>query len=227
MAGHVRRPEIDPEAVDPATRPLIARLAEALAKGDDGTLRAILALFEDHGLRIVGVQDLVPELLPEASVPTVARPQEMHDEDAQVGEAEVAEMGRSDSGQACVVRHGEVVLREGPEGTDAMLETLAAGGRYRTQIASPLEAAAEALEGLWRLVGTRGGILFKAPKPYQDRRVDMPTIGPGTALATARAGLSGIVVEAGGVLVLDREELVRLCDRLELFLWIRPHGGRG
>ncbi|MEY8838512.1 UDP-2,3-diacylglucosamine diphosphatase LpxI, partial [Cribrihabitans sp. XS_ASV171] len=66
-----------------------------------------------------------------------------------------------------------------------------------------------------------GGVLFKAPKPDQDRRVDLPAIGPETVSATVAAGLSGIVIEKGGVIVLDRAAVVADCDALGLFLMVR------
>ncbi len=48
-----------------------------------------------------------------------------------------------------------------------------------------------------------------------------PAIGPHTVELAAAAGLSGIVLEAGGVLVLEREKVISACDRLGLFLWLR------
>jgi hypothetical protein len=77
---------------------------------------------------------------------------------------------------------------------------------------------------LARLPEGRGGILFKAPKPGQDRRADLPVIGPGTAEGVARAGLSGIVIEAGGVMMLDASDTLARLDGAGLFLWVRPPG---
>ncbi len=62
------------------------------------------------------------------------------------------------------------------------------------------------------------GVLLKAPKPGQDLRVDMPAIGPDTVAAADAAGLAGIVVEAGHVLLLDRETLLRDVGQAGLFL---------
>ena len=59
----------------------------------------------------------------------------------------------------------------------------------------------------------------------QDRRADLPVIGLGTPDAVSAAGLSGIVIEAGGVMVLDRARTVARCDQLGLFLWVREKGG--
>ena len=51
-------------------------------------------------------------------------------------------------------------------------------------------------------------MLAKGPKPGQELRVDMPAIGPRTIEQAAAAGLAGVVVEAGAVLVLDRAEAI-------------------
>ena len=45
------------------------------------------------------------------------------------------------------------------------------------------------------------------PKPIQERRVDLPTVGLDTVEACARAGLAGIVLEAGGAIILERDAL--------------------
>lgn len=66
------------------------------------------------------------------------------------------------------------------------------------------------------------GVLLKAAKPAQDLRVDLPTIGPDTIRNAHKAGLSGVVIEAGGVMVLRRTETVFLANDLGLFLWVRP-----
>ena len=63
-----------------------------------------------------------------------------------------------------------------------------------------------------------GGVLVKAKKPAQERRVDLPAIGRRTVEGAAQAGLRGIAVEAGQALLLDREGVVAAADRLGLFL---------
>jgi DUF1009 family protein len=67
-----------------------------------------------------------------------------------------------------------------------------------------------------------GGVLFKAPKPGQELRADMPLIGPDTAAQVVRAGLAGIAVQAGGVMVLDRARVVETLEVAGRFLWVMP-----
>jgi DUF1009 family protein len=64
----------------------------------------------------------------------------------------------------------------------------------------------------------RSGVLVKRPKPMQEHRIDLPTVGAATIRAAAAAGLSGIAVEAGGALVVDRTEVARLADEFGLFV---------
>ena len=200
MAGAVRRPVIDVGQIDAATQPLIAPLKAAIAKGDDGTLRGIIAIFEGHGFTVIGADKIATGLLPAAGVLTRARPMPRHIADAVVGFAEIARMGRADVGQACIVQDGLVIARETDSGTDLMIS------RSR----------------LLALPDKSGRILVKAPKPTQDRRADLPVIGPLTAGLAAEAGLAGIVIQAGGVIVIDLPQVVARLDRQGLFLWVRP-----
>lgn len=65
------------------------------------------------------------------------------------------------------------------------------------------------------------GVLYKAPKIGQDRRLDLPAIGVATVEGAAAAGLAGVVVEAGGVMLIDPVETIAAADAAGLFLWAR------
>ena len=62
------------------------------------------------------------------------------------------------------------------------------------------------------------GVLVKAPKPGQDRRFDLPSIGPQTVEGVARAGLAGIAVVAGATIIAEPERLVAAADRANIFV---------
>jgi UDP-2,3-diacylglucosamine hydrolase len=66
--------------------------------------------------------------------------------------------------------------------------------------------------------GARKGVLLKRPKPQQERRIDLPTIGLATLEGAARAGLAGIAVEAGGALVMDRAAMIAAADEAGMFV---------
>ena len=75
--------------------------------------------------------------------------------------------------------------------------------------------------GELRREGAGRGVLVKLAKPGQDRRLDLPAVGPGTMAAAAAAGLAGVVVQAGSALLLDRAATVAAADAAGLFLWGR------
>ena len=236
FCGAIQRPGFNPLKLDARTMPLVPTLAKAVKDGEDAALRAILGLFEKRGMVAKGAHDLVPDLLPPAGVLTqTPRPQGMEMQIKAAEEVSI-EQGLSDLGQSCVVRDGQVIAREDARGTDAMLR-----GLTKPQAAPPplgtddpfssamdmvggmLDDAADWLSGPVAEARAKGagGFFFKAPKPGQDRRVDLPTIGPGTARAVVEAQLDGMVIEAGGVMVLDQATVLRILDDARLFLWVR------
>jgi len=235
FAGAIRRPPLEPLQVDAATQPLVPRMMQALALGDDAALRLVLSFFEEAGLRIVAAHEVLPDLLLPTGLATKTQPDSGARLDAARGAQIVAAMGVADVGQACVVAKGQALAVEALPGTDWMLASVT---RMRDGRVAPQSQAADPVS--WMVEGAadwlsggaapdpmvvrhlpRGGILYKAPKPGQDRRIDLPAIGPATVRGVAAAGLNGIVIEAEGVMVLDAATVVDLADRLGLFLWVR------
>lgn len=204
FAGGMRRPALDPALFDPATAQIVPSLVPALQAGDDATLRAILGLFEEAGFDVVGADDIAPHLVPGAGVLGPHRPSAADERDAARAAQIVAALGAADVGQGAVVAQGLCLAVEALPGTDAMLDFVAAtAGGLR-----PDPKGAK-------------GTFYKAPKPGQERRVDLPALGPKTVRRAAAAGLAGIAWEAGGVLLLDRAAVESAAAEAGLFLWAR------
>ena len=151
FAGGIKRPQINPLAIDFATMPYLPTVKKALAASDDGALRAAIAVLEQAGFAVRAAHDIAPDLLPPAGIATRAQPDDKARKDAARGQAIVDAMAGADIGQACAVWRGQALSIEGIYGTDWMLRTL-----RRRPDGGP--------EGL------TGGLLFKAPKPTQDGR---------------------------------------------------------
>lgn len=200
FAGAVSRPRLDPSLFDAATAQLVPHLMAAFAAGDDATLSAILALFEDSGIVVEGIEALAPRLLPQAGLLVGVLPPQA-EADAARAEAIVAALGAVDVGQGCVVVGGLCLGVEALPGTDLML----------AQVANLPQAMRPKGQGLF----------YKAAKPGQDRRVDLPTIGPATLRGVADAGLSGLAFQAGSVICLDLPQMQAFALETGLFLWAR------
>ena len=190
LAGGVPRPSLKDLGGARALSGMLARIAGGLRAGDDALLRIVAEIVESQGLQVVGIEDRMPELLAPAGVIVGREPGEGSHADIRRGMEIVDALGALDVGQAAVVAEGRCLAVETVEGTQAMLNRLAGTG---------LECRGGAS------VGT--GVLVKAPKPGQDLRFDRPAVGPDTLDAVVAAGLAGIAVEAGSVLVLERYRL--------------------
>ncbi|MEM9349762.1 MAG: UDP-2,3-diacylglucosamine diphosphatase LpxI [Pseudomonadota bacterium] len=229
LLGKVTRPPVDMAALDEATRPLVPRLMEAMAQGDDAALRAIIEIIEETGLRVVGAHELAVDLLPAPGL-LAGSLTSSAERDAARAEKIIAAMGAADLGQACIVADGQALAIEALPGTDWMLRSLLVQKTAAAEITDPLGMAADWLSGPQTAPSRDpslppGGLLFKAPKPGQELRVDMPTIGPATIKGAAEAGLEGVVVEAGGVLVIEPEDCQKIAQAAGLFIWVRPGQG--
>lgn len=196
FAGGIDRPQLNPTKIDAATLPLVPRMLKALGQGDDAALRIVLSTFEEKGFRIRAAHELAPDLIPPLGVLGRHKRPKHTTEDIDKAREVAALLGAADIGQACIVRRRQVIALEAMPGTAHMLASVVG-------------------------LGT-GGILFKAPKPSQDRRIDLPAIGPDTLEQAARAGLEGVVLAEGGVMIIDRAATIEAADRLGIFLEVVP-----
>lgn len=195
MAGGIRRPSLLQLRPDWRSAKFFARIGYR-ALGDDGLMKAIIRELEQvEGFRVVGLDGILgATLAPEGPLGRHAPDPQARDDIAH-GFRIIAALGALDIGQAVVVQQGLVLGVEAIEGTDALIERCGALRR----------------EG-------PGGVLVKGTKPGQERRADLPTIGPRTVAAAAASGLRGIAVEAGSTILVDRAELIAAADRAGLFV---------
>ncbi len=166
--------------------------------GDDSVLRRVVRFFEAEGFRVRGAHEIVPSLTAPEGVLGCLAPEKEAETDIARGLAVLGALAPFDVGQSVVVARCHVLGVEAAEGTDAMLERCARvrqwGGRGRS------------------------GVLVKAPKRGQELRIDMPVIGARTVELAALAGLTGIAVAAGQVMIAEQADMIDLADRHGLFV---------
>lgn len=201
FAGSMRRPQLRPLRFDWKFLTLAPTILPAMKAGDNTTLNTVTAIFEAEGMEVVGAHDVLESLLAPAGVLTVAKISKADWADIRRGFDIAEASGRLDVGQGAVVAQGICLGIESVQGTDAMLDWVARTG-----------------EGFRPDRRGAKGVLVKRPKPGQDWRVDLPAIGPKTMEKVAAAGLGGVAVQAGGILVLGIAETVEAANRHGLFL---------
>jgi len=201
LAGKVARPDFSKLKLDVLGAQYIARILAAALKGDDALLRAVVSIFEKQGFRVTGTSDITRGMLAPAGSLGRLKPEADELADICRGFKVVSALGELDIGQAAVVAGGLVLAVEAAEGTDAMLNRVA--------------DLPEALRGT---TAARRGVLVKAVKPHQERRVDLPVIGARTIELASAAGLAGVALQAEAVLILNRPRVIALADNAGLFL---------
>jgi DUF1009 family protein len=201
LIGALVRPSIWQVHPDLKGLSMILPVLAAFRGGDDHLLSSMAKLLERDGFRLVGAHEVAPQILmPEGSLGRL-RANENDRADGELGLTVLHAMGPFDVGQAVVVAGRHVLAIEAVEGTDQMLERIVVLRSNRRLRAAP---------------GT--GVLVKAPKPTQDRRFDLPSIGPKTIELVARAGLAGIVVVAGETVVAEPELTAKAADAAGVFV---------
>jgi hypothetical protein len=202
LAGKVARPEFSKLKLDARGALALPRVMAAAIKGDDALLRSLVSIFEKEGMRVIGSTDAACALVAPLGPLGKLAPAEDDDGDILHAIKVVAALGALDIGQAAVVCQGLVLAVEAAEGTDAMLTRVA--------------ALPKALRGTPE---DRKGVLVKAAKPNQERRVDLPVIGVRTVELASATGLSGIAIEGAAALIVDRDRVIQAADRLGIFVF--------
>ena len=199
--GNLIRPSLREIRLDWQTIRLMPRIVRLYRGGDDRLLSGIGRIFEEHGFRLLGAHEVAPEILVRDGLIGKRAPSERDQADIATGLAVLDAIGPFDIGQAAVIAAGHVVAVEAAEGTDAMLSRVAELRRMG-RIRHP--------------VGV--GVLVKAPKPGQDRRFDLPSIGPQTVAGVIRAGLAGVAVVAGETIMAQPDVVAAAADRGRIFV---------
>jgi hypothetical protein len=171
----------------------VAVLARVAVRSDDNLLRAIARALEERGLPVLDPTPYLQDRLAPEGVLGRHRPTEEEAADARYGLELARAVGRLDLGQTVVVKKRVAVAVEALEGTDACIQR---GGE---------------------LCG-EGAVVVKAVKPQQDRRFDLPAVGPETVETLRAAKGRVLAVEAGATLVMDLDRMVELADRAGIVL---------
>jgi DUF1009 family protein len=205
FVGGLVRPSIWQLRLDWGTLVQMPLIVRSFRGGDDHLLSGVGRVFERGGFRVIGAHEAAPEITAPVGELGWFRPDAAVENDIACGFALLAAMSAFDVGQAAVIAGRRVLAVEAAEGTDAMLDRVTAmreSGRI--------------------MIPAGRGVLVKAPKRRQDRRFDLPSIGPDTVTRAARAGLAGIAVIAHATIVAEPQRLIEAADRASLFVVGHP-----
>lgn len=194
LAGGIKRPSLKEMIPDWEGVKLLSKLA-IKKMSDDNLFRAVINEVDARGFKVVGIEAVVPDMLFSEGLYGKTKPTDEDMDDIRRGITVAKALGAVDVGQAVVVQEGMVLAVEAVEGTDMMLSR-----------ASMMKKDGKA------------PIMVKVLKPGQDMRVDLPAIGLQTIEQLKKYGIKGIAVEAGGILLIERQAVIEMADREKIFI---------
>ncbi|MBI3083959.1 MAG: UDP-2,3-diacylglucosamine diphosphatase LpxI [Candidatus Omnitrophica bacterium] len=146
-------------------------------------LGAIGTRLAGEGITLLDSSTFLKANLCPVGVLTARGPSAVEEEDVRIGLQAARGLAALDIGQTVIVKERVVVAVEALEGTDAAIR----------------RAHALADHGL---------VVVKMASSTQDRRFDLPVVGPETLSTLTASGVSCLAVEAGTTLLLDRDRLI-------------------
>jgi len=165
---------------------------------DETILKGFLKCLQERGIELLPQDTFLDEVFFEPGWqvgPFIESPEDKLEQELKEGLKLAQKLADFEVGQSLLLASGTVLAVEAVEGTDAAIKR-----------AGKLLAGSE----------SAGLQLAKASRPRQDFRLDIPTVGPETLETFKTAGGDNLVLEARGVLVLEKERFLELAAELKL-----------
>ncbi len=194
--GAVHKPNFSDLKVDKTGAILLAKILASKILGDDAVLRTVINFFEKQGLKILKIDDILQDVLAKKSILTKIKPNAAELDNIDLAKHAIKAMSKFDIGQGVVVAQKQIIAVEAVEGTDAMISRC----------------------GDLKINYKEKAILVKMKKSQQSTKADLPTIGLDTIKNCHANKISGIAVEAGATLIINKDEVIKLADELEIFI---------
>jgi hypothetical protein len=164
--------------------------------GDSSLFNNLIKFIEGKGYNIIGAHQISDNLTLTNGLYSIVKTTSKENVDIKIANYIAKKIGDLDIGQSVVVARERVLAVEAAEGTNSMLKRI-----IDLRFASP----------------DKGGVFFKTSQNIQDKRLDMPTIGPKTIDLVIKANLSGVAITQGDVIVLEYDKVIRLINENNLF----------
>ena len=184
LAGQVNPLSLFRSRFDDLTK---AWLAELPVKTAHTVFGKLVEKFSEAGVKILPASLYMDDCVPGEGALTKRLPTAEEREDLRHAVEVAGDMGIHDVGQTVMVKSGMVLAVEAFEGTNAAIRR---GGQ----------------------LGGKGSVVFKAARRGHDMRFDIPVVGLKTLKVMKRAGVTALGFQAGRLIMLEREKVVRFAD---------------
>ena len=186
MAGQITPSSLFHVLPDSRMLALLSRLPERNA---DTIFGAVGDELRGIGIELLPAHTFMGDAMPAPGPISRRLPSEREQQDIALGVRVAKTTSGLNIGQTVVIKEGVILAVEAFEGTN---ETIRRGGK----------------------LGGAGAVVVKVARRGHDMRFDIPVVGIHTIRTLRKARASVLAVEAGRTILLDREEVVALADRI-------------
>jgi len=197
LAGGVRRKGMSKLFMDTKGAKLFARILR-YGFSDNAALLSIIKFFEKEGFTIIPPEEIAPEIIMQrGNITDSVVINDAAMDDVRQGVKILRGIAQFDAGQSLVIQRGLILGVEASEGTDALIKRC---GEIKQDI-------------------SQKPILIKIAKAKQDKRVNLPYVGPRTIECMDKHGFGGIVLESNLTFVLNKAQTTYQANKKGIFIY--------
>ena len=202
FAGRVAKPNFRKLKFDFKAIYHLPKIIKETKKGDAYIINFITKLFEKEGFKIISQTKFNSEIVLNKGSCTTLKPNKYDKKNILFGKKIIYDLKKVGVEQGVIVLNRNNIFTENKKGTDSLIK----------------ESMKKILNFKKANKFDRSGILIKLPKPNQDLRTDLPTIGFKTVKNCIAAGLKGIVVKGKYNIFLDKKKCIKFANKKNFFI---------
>jgi DUF1009 family protein len=193
FAGKIAKPKFSSLRLDLKGIYYMPSVIKASKLGDAAIIKSIIKILDNEGIKVISSIYFNKELALEAGNYSKLKPNLNELNSIKKGTVYFKKLKSLDHVQAIIVKDNNIIATEAKQGTKKMLS---------------------------KLNKNSNGILIKLPKPKQDLRMDLPTIGINTLKDCKKFGLKGIVLKSKQNIFLDKDKCISFANKNKIFIKI-------
>ena len=191
FAGKILKPNFSTLKLDLKGIYYMPRIIKAAKLGDASILKTIVKILSKEKIKVIRSNFYSPELSLKSGNYSIIKPDHNDNNSIKKGIKYFKRLNSLDHVQAIIVKDDRIVAKEGKQGTKKMIS---------------------------KLKKNSDGILIKFPKPKQDLRLDLPTVGFNTLKDCKKFGLKGLVLKSRQNIFLDKEKCINFANKNNIFI---------
>ncbi len=196
MTGSVKKPSLSELKCDKVGLVLVSKILKKKIFGDDNSLSTIINFFEKRGFKIIGIEEIIDDLLASRGILGEVSPSKENIKDVEIGKNALKITSNLDLGQSIIVQQKVILAIEGLEGTDELIKR-----SKNIQFQSGSKA-----------------ILVKMKKINQNKKVDLPAFGIDTVKNLVKNNFAGAALEADSCLIINKKEILEYANKYKIFI---------